>query len=214
MFQAIEPAGPQRAAGRRSLLHTYAVAGAVSSIGLLGASCGGSPTASKATPAPSVTVTVTVPGPTVTETVTPIVTPTVEPSAESLSESSAPPEADPTPVSDFDRAYAIGVARDMIRDVKSVDGRLGDGIGVSSGLSLLSGEYGRLEDAGTPPGVDAAKYHARLRTLESFSSTASDMYLDDPTQGAARYAVVREETGTLLSQLNSALGTDLRLPQR
>jgi hypothetical protein len=213
VFQAIEPAGPQRAAGRRSLLHTLAVAGAVSAIGLLGASCGGSPTAGKVKPAPSVTVTVTVPGPTVTETVTPIVTPTVEPSEESLSESSAPPEADPTPVSDFDRAYAIGVARDMIRDVKSVDGRLGDGIGVSSGLSLLSGEYG-LENAGTPPGVDAAKYHARLRTLESFSSTASDMYLDDPTQGAARYAVVREETGTLLSQLNSALGTDLRLPQR
>jgi hypothetical protein len=51
-----------------------------------------------------------------------------------------------------------------------------------------------------------------LKTLRSFAKTAGDEYYDQPTTGAARYAVVRKETGVLFAELNSSLGTDLQLP--
>jgi hypothetical protein len=61
-------------------------------------------------------------------------------------------------------------------------------------------------------GVDEAEYRGRLKTLSSFAKTAGDEYYDQPTTGAARYAVVRKETGVLFAELNSSLGTDLQLP--
>lgn len=207
----------QRVPLRRShLLRPFVLTGVVAT-GLLTTSCGDAQTVTKAVPGPTVTVTVpgptetvTVPGPTVTKKVTPSPSPT---SLEASSPEASPAASDSgTPSSDFDRAYATDVAGDIIRDIKTVDRRLRDGIAVSSGLWLLSSQYGRLENAGTPSGVDAARYHARLRTLDAFASAASDIYDDNPMEGAAKYAVVREETGTLLGQLNSALGTDLRLP--
>jgi len=100
----------------------------------------------------------------------------------------------------------------VIEDIRTVDKRLGDGIGVSSALLLLRDSYGRLDDAGTPPHVNAAKYHARVTTLEQFAGTAADMYDVDRVQGHARYAVLRKETGVLFGQLNSSVGTNMRLP--
>lgn len=113
---------------------------------------------------------------------------------------------------EFDRAYAVDIATDIIEDISSVDERLRDGGLVSSALSLLSDSYGRLLDAGYPPGVDQSTYYARVTTLQSFSATASDEYYDAPSEASARYAVVRKQTGVLLADLNKAMGTTFQLP--
>ncbi len=112
----------------------------------------------------------------------------------------------------FDREYAMSVTGDIVQEVKTVDHRLKDGIAVSSALYLLANDFERLQDAGTPPGVTAADYHARLTTLGSFASQASDIYDANPMEGSAKYAVLREQTGPLLGTLNSALGTSFSLP--
>ena len=113
---------------------------------------------------------------------------------------------------EFDREYAVGVAGDILREIRTVDHRLKDGIAVSSAMYLLTNDYGRLLDAGTPPGVNEAEYHARLTTLESFAGQATDIYDANPMEGTTKYAVVREETGVLFGTLNSALGTSFSLP--
>ena len=53
---------------------------------------------------------------------------------------------------------------------------------------MLADAFQRLGEEGFPPGVDQAKYHAQVQTLESFSRQASDEIFDDPTAGSARYA--------------------------
>jgi hypothetical protein len=63
---------------------------------------------------------------------------------------------------------------------------------------MLGDSFRRLGDAGFPPGVNQADYHARVRTLESFARQASDESMDDPTAGSARDAVIRKETAPLL----------------
>ena len=147
---------------------------------------------------------------TMMKTVTPSVTATADPPETPSTARSAAPDRDSTPGIDFDRAYAIDVAGDMIRDINTVDHRLRDGIAVSSGLWLLSSEYGRLENAGTPPGVDAAKYHARLRTLDAFASAASDIYDNNPTEGAA--GVCRRSGGDRHPSQPAELGARHRPP--
>ncbi len=131
-----------------------------------------------------------------------------------IADSSAADSTGGVAVSDsaFDREYAVSVTGDILEDVRTVDHRLKDGIAVSSALSLLADSFGRLLEAGTPPGVNAAEYHARLTTLESFAGQASDIYDANPTEGSAKYAVVREQTGVLLGELNSAMGTSFSLP--
>ena len=121
---------------------------------------------------------------------------------------------DPVPSTggDFDRAYAMGIGGDIIHDINTVDDRLRDGIGVSSALYLLSDSYGRLLDAGIPPGVDAADYYGRLTTLQTFATDAADLYDSNAMEGRAKYAVLREQTGPLLDQLNDAANTNFRLP--
>jgi len=113
---------------------------------------------------------------------------------------------------DFDRAHAIDVGGDIVREVKTVDERLGDGIAVSSALSLLSTDYGRLLDAGIPPGVKESKYYARVTTLQTFAEDAADVYDIKPMEGEAKYAVLRQETRPLLDQLNGAVNTHFELP--
>ena len=115
-------------------------------------------------------------------------------------------------LSDFDQEWASDIASDIVQDIRTVDHRLGDGIAVESALYLLAGDFPRLHDAGIPPGVDEANYVARLQTLESFTDEAANTYSANPTEGSAQYAVVREQTGVLLDDLNGAIGTDFRLP--
>jgi hypothetical protein len=170
------------------------------------------------------------PGPTVTETLTSTalvtttatvlkttkvtVAPTQQhnPTTSTFDPPPAPPNTSSSSPAAFDRAWALHATGQMVHDIKTVDFRLHDGIAVSSALYLLSDDYPRLLDAGIPAGVDEAEYRSRLTTLSSFAETAGDEYFDQPTTGAARYAVVRKETGVLFAQLNSSVGTDLQLP--
>lgn len=117
-----------------------------------------------------------------------------------------------SPTDDFDRDYALLKAQDVIDDLRSIDERMQDGIMAASRLHLLGGNYGRLQSAGVLPKTDAAQYIARLRTLEEFAEQAADQMGYAPTEGSARYQVIRQETGVLFDQLNAALGTILRLP--
>ena len=140
---------------------------------------------------------------------------TLDAREQSLAASNAggPPSEDALPAdAAFDRAYAVAKVSDIVDDIKTVDHRLKDGIGVSSALSLLSDSYGRLQDAGLPPGVDKSTYYARLSTLQAFAAQAADTYDSDAMQASARYVVVRKQTGVLFQQLNTALGTDFQLP--
>lgn len=125
----------------------------------------------------------------------------------------SPPPAPPLPVeSEFDQEWALAKADDIIEDITMVDEYLGDGIAVPGGLRLLSDSYGRLADAGVPPGLDRADYLARVKTLQSFAEQAADTYDFDPTNATAQYLVAREETGVLFQQINDAIGSDLALP--
>ncbi|KRE41051.1 hypothetical protein ASG74_14390 [Knoellia sp. Soil729] len=115
-------------------------------------------------------------------------------------------------MSDFDEEWALAKAADITEDIATVDERLGDGIQVPGALTLLSGSYRRLANAGVPPGLDRAQYLARVKTLESFAAQAADEYEWDPSSATAKYLVAREETGVLFKQINGAIGSNLRLP--
>lgn len=127
-------------------------------------------------------------------------------------EDTAEPEPEETEESDFDAAWAKTCAGRVVRDMKTVDGRLRDGGAVGSGLSLLSDSFDCFEDAGVPPGSDAATYTARVRTLSKFSSDAADLYDANATTASAKYAVVKENTGPLFSTVNAATGSDYAVP--
>ena len=129
---------------------------------------------------------------------------------ESLTKSDTAEEIHPT--DEFDRAWLLSKAQDAIVDIRTLDVRMSDGIGVPTPLSMMSDTFGRMAEAGVPPGLDASTYLARLSTLQSFAADASEVYNDDPSEGAAKYSVIRKETGVLFSQINKALGTNLRLP--
>jgi len=213
---AWRPAGTAKNVYRSAMLLVPLCAGTA----MLMSSCGG---ASDAAAKPTPTVSVTVPGPTATVTktatvrITKTVTPTPEPTPEPTSEPAQADTAAPAPEeqevgSDFDRPYAVAVVGDIITEIKTVDFRMRDGIGVSTRLGMLSDDYTRLSEAGTPPGTSPANYQARLSTLARFAGNAADDYDDDPTQGSATYAVVRNETAPLFAQLDSVLGTNFRLP--
>lgn len=87
-----------------------------------------------------------------------------------------------------------------------------DGIGLLTALSMLSDSFGRMAEAGVPPGLSAPNYLARLQTLETFAADAGDLYHDNPMEASAKYEVIRKQTGILLTQINNALDTDLQLP--
>lgn len=116
------------------------------------------------------------------------------------------------PVAGFDRTWALAKAADIIEDIGTVDERLGDGIQVDGALILLSDSYGRLADAGVPPGLDPHTYLARVETLQWFAGQAADRYDLDPLDATARYEVARNETGVLFAQINASIGSHLELP--
>ena len=105
-------------------------------------------------------------------------------------------------------------ARNVITDIRSTDRRIADSdyYSASSSLWLLADSFERVLEAGIPAGVDPATYTARLKTLESFADQASNEIAGSPTQGSARYAIIREETGVVLTQLTEATGVELALP--
>ena len=109
----------------------------------------------------------------------------------------------------FELDYLRTVTNRVIRDVATADCRAKDGIGVSSTLRFLADDFSTLaDDAVLPPGVKAADYVPRARTLAEFSEQAADE-IDDgyEADGYARYAVVKEEALPLLAMINKGLGT-------
>lgn len=105
----------------------------------------------------------------------------------------------------------MGATR-LLRDIHTVDVRLLDGIGVSSGLWLVQTDFEHLLTLPTPPGTDPAKYRARLTTLAAFTGDASDLYWDYPMEATAKYVVLREETAPILVAINDWLGTTCEYP--
>ena len=197
---------------------TVTVAGALLSTLLL-AGCGTSDQSAQSESAPTTITAVTTVMSTTTATVTQTKietsTVTATPEAGATTSPASTPSTSEAPsaaATNFDRAWALHAASQMIYDIRTVDFRLRNDSAVSSALYLLSDDYPRMLDAGIPPGVEASEYKARLATLSSFAETAADEYYDQPTQGAARYAVVRKETGALFNELNSSIDGDLHLP--
>ena len=113
----------------------------------------------------------------------------------------------------FDRRYLLKTARYVISDMRTINTRLRDGISVSSAFYILSDSYGYMSNAGVPPKiVKKARYKARLATLSDFANLAGDEYYDDETAAIARYSVIRKQTKILFNQVNTAIGSDLRVP--
>ena len=97
--------------------------------------------------------------------------------------------------------------------MKSINYRLGDGIGVSSALYLLSSSYGYMLNAGVPPKIlKKTGYSARIATLSDFAEIASDEYYYDEIAALARYSVIQQQTRILFKQINAAIGTSLTVP--
>src|SRR6478735_8054936 len=65
---------------------------------------------------------------------------------------------------------------------------------------------------GPPPGLDAPSYYGRLGSLGLFARAASDEATANSPVAQSRYAVIRQETGILLSLVNGALTTTFTLP--
>lgn len=132
----------------------------------------------------------------------------------STSGSSAATTGSTTSASSFDRDRAVAKAGDVRDDIAALDEYTADGDWASSStrLGMLADSYARVASAGIPDGVDAAEYAARLATLEEFALLAADEIRAYPTDGAARYQVIRQRTGSLFDTLNAAIGSTLALP--
>ncbi len=129
------------------------------------------------------------------------------------------PSAAPTPSisplafeATFNAQRVQAKAVDVIGDMHIVDDCLTDGVDVQSALTLLSRSYGRLAEAGVPPGLKRSDYLARVLTLQSQAAQAAEGYDADRTGALATYVVVRDGTGAVVKQINGALGSDLSLP--
>jgi len=139
---------------------------------------------------------------------------TGSPSAGSSGSSSSGGSTGTASAEDFFRDDAITAAGHIREDIEALDERVADGDWISTErrLGMLATSYGRLYDAGTPPGLDPGQYYARVSTLQDFALQAADEMRYDPLAGSARYVVIRQETQVLFDQLTQALGTTLTLP--
>lgn len=153
-------------------------------------------------------------------------TPPAEPTTSNVTSTSQPPPAaaqssppaapttaePPTFRSDFDKAWAKKTAGWIIDDITTIDGRIPSGRDIGLAYSNLSNSYGYLEEAGVPPGADAASYSARLSTAKDFASDAFDLEPADYLGALAKYLVVRGNTQLILDAVNAAVGTHRSLP--
>jgi hypothetical protein len=101
----------------------------------------------------------------------------------------------------------------VLQDIKELDSRFPDAFGMSSRLPMLADNFDRLLGVSAPPKANAATYKARVKTLANFARLASEEFMnDDEIAGAARYTVIRKQTGVLLGMINKSLGTTYKLP--
>ena len=163
--------------------------------------------AAGATPVPTRTVTVTelvTPTVTTTATVTVSVTATVTVTAlprPSLSASTT-----------FNQSLATLDYTNLIDDVRVLDGMPGTGSPTALQFEVLARHLASLRANGAPPGIDPPSYYSRIGSLQLFAEAASNEAAAGSPQAAGRYAVIRQETGVLLSLVNGALRTTYALP--
>lgn len=145
--------------------------------------------------------------------------PTAKPSTTSAADAPEVPEtisssvkAPPASSSNFDKVWAKKTAGWIVEDIKTIDSRIPNGGDIGLAYSNLSNSYGYLEEAGVPPGADAASYLARLRTAKNFASDAFTIESDDQSGALAKYLAVRGNTQPILDAVNAAVGTKFSLP--
>jgi hypothetical protein len=197
-----------------------AAALAVSAALALGACSSGKPEielsqvgGSTGTPVPTETVTVTATEidtrtvtamATVVTTATVVATPTVT--------VTALPRPSLTTSTVFNRPAALADYSNLVVDVRLLDRMSLAGNAAVLQLDLMAQHLERLGANGPPPGLDAPSYYGRLGSLALFARAASDEATASSTVAQSHYAVIRQETGILLSLVNGALATTFTLP--
>lgn len=163
------------------------------------------------TPVPTQTVTVTeIDTRTVTATTTVVTTATVV--ATPTVTVTALPRPSLTTSTVFNRPVALADYASLVSDVRLLDGMSLSGNAAALQLDLMSQHLARLGANGPPPGLDAPSYYGRLGSLGLFASAASDEAQANSPVAQSRYAVIRHETGVLLTLVNGALKTTFALP--
>ncbi|WP_076262390.1 hypothetical protein [Intrasporangium flavum] len=157
----------------------------------------------------SVTVTDTQ---TVTQTATVAVTSTVTVRATPTVTVTMLPRPALTSTSVFNRATALNGYAALLSDIRTLDGIPLNGNTAAVRLDTLARHFAALGAGGSPPGLDAPTYYARLSSLRLFTDAAVREAEAASPQAAARYAVIRQETGTFLALVNGALSTTFTLP--
>jgi hypothetical protein len=163
------------------------------------------------TPAPTQTVTVTeIDTRTVTATTTVVRTATV--TTTPTVTVTALPRPSLTTSTVFNRAAALADYATLVSDVRVLDRMSLTGNAAALQLDLLAAHLARLGANGAPPGLDAPSYYGRIGSLGLFARAASDEAAAGSPVAESRYAVIRQETGVLLSLVNGALATTFTLP--
>ena len=159
------------------------------------------------------TVSVTVTGTqTVTQTATVAVTSTVTVQASPTVTVTVLPRPALTSSAIFNRATALTGYAALLSDIRTLDAMPLSGNAAAVRLDTLTRHFAALGAGGSPPGLDAPTYYARLSSLRLFADAATREAEAGSPQAAARYAVIRQETGTFLALVNGALSTTFTLP--
>jgi hypothetical protein len=162
------------------------------------------PSANRPTVTVTVTTTVTAPLTTASGTVT------TEPGT--VTTTAPVTGSQPTTTTHFVRNLAEQGYANLLADITILDSQFATSASPTLRLEVLRQHFATLAGLGVPPGLDGPSYLSRLRTLETFAAAAAEEAMRDRARSAARYAVIRTETGQLLSQVNAVLRTTYTLP--
>jgi predicted secreted protein len=112
----------------------------------------------------------------------------------------------------FNRATALAGYSALLGDIRLLDRMPLAGSEAAVRLDALTHHFAVLAAGAPPPGLDAPTYYARLSSLRLFADAATREAEAGSPQAAARYTVIRQETGTFLALVNGALSTTYVLP--
>lgn len=161
---------------------------------------------------------VSTPAPTATVTVTELMTPTVTTTATTTvaQTSTVTVTALPRPVltatTTFNASLATVDYANLVDDVRVLDGMPATGAPTALQFEVLARHLASLRANGSPPSLDPPSYYSRIGSLQLFAEAASAEAAAGSPQAASRYAVIRSETGVLLSLVNGALKSTYALP--
>lgn len=165
------------------------------------------------TPVPTQTVTVTeIDTRTVTATTTAVRTTTATVVVTPTVTVTALPRPSLTASTVFNRPAALADYANLVNDVRVLDRIPLSGNAAALQLDAMTQHLARLGANGPPPGLDAPSYYGRLLSLGLFARAGADEAEAGSPVASSRYAVVRQETGVLLSIVNGALATTFTLP--